>query len=203
MMESESLLLVRRNVAIPGGTPATISAIPSSGIGPGPLGMADTRPSAEAPCSIARRASSGFWMQQIFTRRRIMLGFDHQFFSALVLTVRRIVRLSKPLPHRTKSQYRTKFRRDEVSVVSMRVSVRRVHRPPDSSVRKFHPTLAKPGLENWRKSDAVVISRHIPPVGFQNCPISPKTISRLRSSPRRTNPEWTICSTSGLPGSAS
>jgi len=45
-------------------------AISVSAITPGPLGIADTRPSAAAPCAIARRASSTEAMQQIFTRGR-------------------------------------------------------------------------------------------------------------------------------------
>ncbi len=58
---------VRRKVATPGGTVATISAIKSSSIGPGPLGILDTNPSADAPRSIANHASSTLSMQQIFT----------------------------------------------------------------------------------------------------------------------------------------
>jgi hypothetical protein len=40
----------------------------SSRIGPGPLGIAETNPIAEAPCSIAIHASATLAMQQIFTR---------------------------------------------------------------------------------------------------------------------------------------
>jgi hypothetical protein len=40
----------------------------SSLITPGPLGIAETKPSAEAPTSIAKRASAIELMQQIFTR---------------------------------------------------------------------------------------------------------------------------------------
>ena len=61
---------VSRNVPIGGGTLAAISAISSSGIGPGPLGIADTKPIAEAPYRIASFASSTLAMQQIF-----ILGF--------------------------------------------------------------------------------------------------------------------------------
>lgn len=39
----------------------------SSAIGPGPLGICETRPKAEAPHSIAIAASSTLAMQQIFT----------------------------------------------------------------------------------------------------------------------------------------
>ena len=45
-----------------------ISAMRSSEIGPGPLGIAETNPSAEAPYRIAISASSKLLMQQIFTR---------------------------------------------------------------------------------------------------------------------------------------
>ena len=45
-----------------------ISAICSSLITPGPLGIAETNPSADAPASIAMRASATELMQQIFTR---------------------------------------------------------------------------------------------------------------------------------------
>ena len=50
-----------------GGTLAAISAISGSAIGPGPLGMAETRPSALAPSDMASRASSRLAIQQIFT----------------------------------------------------------------------------------------------------------------------------------------
>jgi hypothetical protein len=50
-----------------GGT-AAIFAISSSPITPGPLGMCETRPSADAPQSMARAASSTLAMQQIFIR---------------------------------------------------------------------------------------------------------------------------------------
>lgn len=51
-----------------GGTRRAISAMTASGMGPGPLGMVPTRPKALAPQRIARRASSGFMMQQILMR---------------------------------------------------------------------------------------------------------------------------------------
>src|SRR4029078_3167376 len=59
---------VSRKVATPGGTVAAISRMRSSGIGPGPLGIRDTRPIAEAPIRTARAASCSVAMQQIFTR---------------------------------------------------------------------------------------------------------------------------------------
>ena len=45
-----------------------ISAICRSLITPGPLGMCETRPKADAPYSMANAASSTLPMQQIFTR---------------------------------------------------------------------------------------------------------------------------------------
>ena len=51
-----------------GGTVAAISAICSSRITPGPLGIAETRPNADAPQAIASAASSTLLMQQILTR---------------------------------------------------------------------------------------------------------------------------------------
>src|SRR6185436_4491498 len=68
MIEAASCKHVSRNELTPGGTIAAISAIRSSGIGPGPLGIADTKPIAFAPASIAIHASSMLAMQQIFTR---------------------------------------------------------------------------------------------------------------------------------------
>jgi hypothetical protein len=68
MIAFESRLQVRRNVATPGGTDAAISAIASSEITPGPLGIADTSPTAEAPYRMAMAASATLLMQQILTR---------------------------------------------------------------------------------------------------------------------------------------
>ena len=74
MIASAAVSLVRRNVATGGGTRAAIAAISASSIGPGPLGMVPTSPSASAPCAIASRASSSDWMQQILIRvRRISI----------------------------------------------------------------------------------------------------------------------------------
>jgi uncharacterized protein (TIGR00730 family) len=53
---------------MPGGTSAAISAARSFEIGPGPLGMGDTSPTADAPASIAIHISSMDFMQQTFTR---------------------------------------------------------------------------------------------------------------------------------------
>jgi len=53
---------------MPGGTCAAISAAVSFEIGPGPLGMGDTRPTADAPASIAIHTSSMLFMQHTFTR---------------------------------------------------------------------------------------------------------------------------------------
>jgi len=65
-----------------GGTVAAISAICSSLITPGPLGMRETRPSAEAPHSMASAASSTPEMQQIFTRG-VKIGFMGGFGTGL------------------------------------------------------------------------------------------------------------------------
>jgi hypothetical protein len=54
-------------VAMGGGTAAASSAISASAIGPGPLGIAETRPKAFAPIDMASCASSRLAIQQIFT----------------------------------------------------------------------------------------------------------------------------------------
>jgi len=59
---------VNRNVATAGGTLSAISRINDSGIGPGPLGIRDTSPIADAPWRTASAASAREEMQQIFTR---------------------------------------------------------------------------------------------------------------------------------------
>ena len=51
----------------PGGTVAAISKIASSDMTPGPLGIAETRPSALAPARTASRASATLATQQILT----------------------------------------------------------------------------------------------------------------------------------------
>jgi hypothetical protein len=56
---------VSRNVATLGGTVATILAIFASEITPGPLGIADTKPIADAPHDIASAASLRDLIQQI------------------------------------------------------------------------------------------------------------------------------------------
>lgn len=74
MMEAASWRQVSRNELTLGGIVAAISAIRVSGIGPGPLGIAETRPTADAPCSIASHASATLAIQQIFTRV-FLIGF--------------------------------------------------------------------------------------------------------------------------------
>jgi len=59
---------VKRNVAIGGGTLAAMRLISSSAIGPGPDGIAPTKPTAAAPAFIAMAASLSLEMQQIFIR---------------------------------------------------------------------------------------------------------------------------------------
>ena len=51
-----------------------IREISSSSMTPGPLGISDTKPSADAPHSIASSASSRLLMQQIFTLG-LLVGF--------------------------------------------------------------------------------------------------------------------------------
>src|SRR5439155_500495 len=71
MMASGECSLVRRKVAIGGGTVSAIRAIASSEMTPGPLGIAETRPNAAAPQPIASTASAGELMQQILTLGRV------------------------------------------------------------------------------------------------------------------------------------
>src|ERR1700719_2159327 len=78
MMAAASRIEVSRTVAIGGGTTAVMRAMAASSITPGPLGMDETRPKAEAPYAMASRASAGDLMQQIFTRGRIRLFFPLQ-----------------------------------------------------------------------------------------------------------------------------
>jgi hypothetical protein len=68
MMSGTFCREVSKNVPIAGGMLAAISAIRSSLMTPGPLGMCETNPSADAPHSMARAASLTLPMQQIFTR---------------------------------------------------------------------------------------------------------------------------------------
>ena len=53
-----------------GGAAAAMSAIRSSSITPGPLGIAETSPMASAPAATAASASASLEMQQILTRVR-------------------------------------------------------------------------------------------------------------------------------------
>src|SRR5258708_31222482 len=72
MMDAASCRLVSRKDPTPGGTVRAISAIVSSAITPGPLGIAETRPRAEAPWRMAIQASLTLRMQQTFTRGRLV-----------------------------------------------------------------------------------------------------------------------------------
>jgi hypothetical protein len=74
MIPSASCRHVNRNVATPGGTCGTISAISASSIGPGPLGIADTSPIADAPYRTASMASSTLAIQQILKRVLIFVS---------------------------------------------------------------------------------------------------------------------------------
>src|SRR4029079_11403857 len=88
MIDVASCRHVSKNELTPGGTIAAISAIRSSGIGPGPLGIADTKPIALAPASIAIHASSILAIQQIFTRG-LVVGFISYPRSGRLFGVRR------------------------------------------------------------------------------------------------------------------
>src|SRR5579863_264000 len=68
MIDPASRLLVSRNDDTKGGICAAIWAIRSSPITPGPLGISETNPMADAPRSMAIRASAMLEIQQIFTR---------------------------------------------------------------------------------------------------------------------------------------
>lgn len=60
-------------MATGGGTERAILAMSSSEMTPGPLGMCETRPSADAPIWTASRASSTLEMQQIFMRGTVSM----------------------------------------------------------------------------------------------------------------------------------
>src|SRR5712671_8111131 len=68
MIGSAVVSQVRRNVATPAGTVPAISRMRDSGIGPGPLGILETKPTADAPMRTAIAASASDAMQQILTR---------------------------------------------------------------------------------------------------------------------------------------
>jgi hypothetical protein len=67
MMEGASCLLVSRNVETAGGTLEAMRLMVSSAITPGPLGISETNPTADAPQRIAIQASSTLLIQQILT----------------------------------------------------------------------------------------------------------------------------------------
>src|SRR5450759_3340547 len=67
MIGSAVVSQVSRKVATPGGTVSAISRMRDSGMGPGPLGIRDTRPRADAPIRTASAASSSDAMQQTLT----------------------------------------------------------------------------------------------------------------------------------------
>ncbi len=82
-----------------GGTVAAISAIRSSLMTPGPLGICETRPSADAPHSMARAASSTLPMQQIFTRGVRVARMRFPLCFPLCIPAASVVK--KSLPQRT------------------------------------------------------------------------------------------------------
>src|SRR5947208_3320022 len=105
MMASGECSLVRRTVAIGGGTVSAIRAIASSEMTPGPLGIAETRPNAEAPQPIASTASAGDLMQQILTLGRVCTGCvgaapGRQVTNRLSFLAQLCVEASRELPHR-------------------------------------------------------------------------------------------------------
>jgi hypothetical protein len=71
MITSGECSPVSRKVETGGGTLAAIRRIVSSEMTPGPLGMAETSPKAEAPQAMANRASASDLMQQILILGRI------------------------------------------------------------------------------------------------------------------------------------
>ena len=81
MISKGSCLEVNRKDETEGGIVLAISAISSSGIGPGPLGISETNPTAEAPYLMASHASSTLAIQQILT-----LGFLTGFSIAPLLS---------------------------------------------------------------------------------------------------------------------
>src|ERR1051326_3764648 len=127
MMASASCKHVSRNELTAGGIVAAISAIRLSGIGPGPLGIADTNPIADAPASIAIHASSTLAIQQIFTRgfgvgliawlQRITWRGDFEQPRCIIGSVTRI--FSRGLP-RNQSEQLYK----EITPISFRTKVR-------------------------------------------------------------------------------
>ena len=74
IMLSAEVALVSRKVPMGGGTCRAISAMVSSVMTPGPLGIAETSPKADAPLAIAARASSSEAMQQILTLGLVVTG---------------------------------------------------------------------------------------------------------------------------------
>src|SRR6266568_6234489 len=77
MISKTSCLQVSRNDPMAGGIVAAIVAIRSSEIGPGPLGISETSPTADAPCSMASQASSMPAMQQILTLGLVVACICH------------------------------------------------------------------------------------------------------------------------------
>ena len=68
MIAAESCRHVSRKADTPGGTVAATREIRDSSITPGPLGILETRPTAEAPAATAMDASSRLLIQQILIR---------------------------------------------------------------------------------------------------------------------------------------
>src|SRR3989304_351990 len=71
-MVETSRRLVRRKEETPGGMSFAISRMASSEMTPGPLGISETNPRADAPSRIAAHACCLSAMQQILTRGTIL-----------------------------------------------------------------------------------------------------------------------------------
>src|SRR5258706_3784319 len=92
------------------------------------------------------------------------------------LTARSITRRMSPLNGRTKNQYPPNFRRLTSSPQTTLVSVDKIVRPGFSSLTlKFQTPRAKPGDTGRSKSSRLNGDRL--PVGRQNLPVTPSTIS--------------------------
>src|SRR6266849_161963 len=90
IIEAASCLLVSRKEDMAGGIVAAICAIRSSAMTPGPLGIAETRPRAEAPYLMASCASEMLLMQQILTRGFFVACMRYLCYPRKVLSLQSI-----------------------------------------------------------------------------------------------------------------
>jgi hypothetical protein len=86
MMSVTRCLEVSKNVPIGGGTVAAIFAMSSSLMTPGPLGMCETEPRADAPHLMAKAASSTLPMQHILTRGRAVETLNDFVIESFITT---------------------------------------------------------------------------------------------------------------------